>query len=182
VTSRTAAARYARALFDVALTEKAELSNIEAELVAINKLFADHPPLAKVLLNPAVPVPRKRAAMVELTRAGGVSPITSKLLVMLAERDRLILLSDLAAAFRDRVADHQKVVRAEVSSASPLAEGQVDAIKRSLSKASGRSVILTTKIDPAIIGGLVAKVGGTVYDGSIVTQLQKLKQRLVERA
>ena len=182
MTSRTAAARYARALFDVASAEKADLSNIEAELVAIDKLFGDHPTLGKILLNPAVPAPRKRAAMVELTKAGGVSSITSKLLVLLAERDRLVILADLVVAFRDRVADYQKVVRAEVSTASPLAEEQVDAIKRSLSKASGRSVILTTKVDPDIIGGLVARIGGTVYDGSIVTQLQKLKQRLVERA
>ena len=139
MTSRTAAARYARALFDVALAEKADLPTIEAELQGMQTLFGDHPALGKVLLNPAVPVPRKRAAMVELTKAGGLSGITAKLLAMLAERDRLVLLPDLVASFRDRVADHQKIVRAEVSTAAPLAPGQADQIQRSLAKASGRS-------------------------------------------
>jgi F-type H+-transporting ATPase subunit delta len=180
VTSRTAATRYARALFDVALNEKANPQELEAQLTGFADLFARNPELEKVLLNPAVPAPRKRAAMVELTKISGGSPILGKLLVLLAERDRLILLPDIVAAYRDRLADHLKVVRAEVTTAAPLTPERVRQIERSLAQATGRSVTMATKVDPALIGGLVARVGGTVYDASLTTQLEKMKRRLAE--
>ena len=181
MTSRTAASRYARALFDVALKEQANLSEIEAELASFVDLFTAHPALSKVLLNPAVPAPRKRAAVVELTKSAAVSPVLSKLLVLMAERDRLVLLPDLIAAYRQRLADHQKIVRAEVTTATPLNADRLKQIERSLSQATGRAVTLSTKVDPALIGGLVARVGGTVYDASLTTQLQKIRRTLGER-
>jgi F-type H+-transporting ATPase subunit delta len=179
VTARTAAVRYARALFDVALTEQGNLSEIESQLASFAELFTVHPTLAKVLLNPAVPAPRKRAAVAELTKGAGLSPVLEKLLILLAERDRLVLLPDLVAAYRDRVAEHQKVVRANVTTAAPLTAARIDQIQRSLSQATGRAVTLTTHVDPALIGGLVARIGGTVYDASVTTQLEKMRQRLV---
>ena len=181
MTTRTAAVRYARALFDVALKEQGNLPAIEAELASFADLFTAHPELAKVLLNPAVPAPRKRAAVVELTRRAGASPVLAKLLILLAERDRLVLLPDLVAAYRERLADHLKIVRAEVTSASPLSAERIQQIERSLSQVTGRAVTLATHVDPSLIGGLVARVGGTVYDASLTTQLQKMKQRLAER-
>jgi F-type H+-transporting ATPase subunit delta len=180
VTSRTAATRYARALFDVALKEQANLQELESQLVSFADLFTEHRELAKVLLNPAVPTPRKRGAMVELTKSQALSPILRKLLILLAERDRLILLPDLVAAYRDRLADHLRIVRAEVTTATPLAPERISQIERSLSQATGRSVTMATKVDPALIGGLVARVGGTVYDASLTTQLEKMKRRLAE--
>src|SRR4051812_29676668 len=98
---KTAALRYARALFDVALKEHADLSRVEQDLAAFNTLFDSQPTLKKVLLNPAVPVPRKRAAMVQLTERAQTTPIVAKLMILLAERDRLILLPDLLASYRD---------------------------------------------------------------------------------
>src|SRR5581483_4666436 len=127
-----------------------------------------------------VPVPRKRGAVVELTKAAKSSPIVAKLLTLLAERDRLVLLPDLLASYRDRLLDYRHVVRAEVTTASPLAAERATAIQTSLAKMTGRTVILDTKIDPAIIGGVVARIGSTVYDGSVTRQLQKMKERLVE--
>jgi F-type H+-transporting ATPase subunit delta len=178
VTKRTAALRYARALFDVALQEKADLSQIEEQLASFGTLLTTHPLLEKVLLNPAVPVPRKRAATVELTKLITLSPIVSKLLIMLAERDRFVLLPDLIPAFRDRLADYQQVVRADVTTALALSPERIESIRRSLSKTTGRSVTLTARVDATLIGGLVARVGGTVFDASLSTQLHKLKQSL----
>jgi F-type H+-transporting ATPase subunit delta len=180
VTIRTAAVRYARALFDVALKEQIDLSAIEAQLVAFVDMFSGHDALAKVMLNPAVPTPRKRAAMIELTKQAETAPVLSKLLVLLAERDRLIILPDLVTAFRERVADHLKVVRASLVTAAPLESERVAGIQRSLSKATGRTVTVKTQVDPTIIGGMVARVGGTVFDASITTQLQKMRQRLID--
>jgi F-type H+-transporting ATPase subunit delta len=182
VTSKTAANRYARALFDVAVKEKGDLQGLYDQLVAFNQLFPQHPTLAKVLLNPAVPAPRKRAAVAELVKTARMPQVLAKLLVLLAERDRLVLLPDLVTAFRDRLLEHHNVVRAEVTSAAPLAADKIRAIEKSLVQATGRSVELSTRVEPGLIGGLIARVGGTVYDASVTTQLQKMKRRLVESA
>ena len=181
MTNRTAATRYARALFDVALAEKASLQDIESELAAFVDLFRQHPALEKVLLNPAVPAPRKRAAVAEIGKSARLAPVVAKLLVLLAERDRLVILPDLLAAYRTRLLDYQKVVRAEVTTAVPLAPDRVQAIERSLSTATGRTVALQARVDPALIGGLIARVGGTVYDASITRQLGRMKERLQGR-
>jgi F-type H+-transporting ATPase subunit delta len=180
MTNRTAATRYARAVLDVAIKEQANLEQIERELVDFAALLDAQPVLKKVLLNPAVPVPRKRAAMVALLERVTVSSIVSKLLILLAERDRLILIPDLLAAYRDRLADYRKVVRAEVTTATPLTPERVQQIQKSLADVTGRSVLIQTRVDPTIVGGLVAKVGSVVYDASVTRQLEKLKQRLVE--
>lgn len=180
MTSKTAAIRYARALFDVALREQADLDRIERELAGFVDLFEQHPALEKVLLNPAVPVQRKRAAVAELTTRAGTAPILAKLLALLAERDRLIVLPDLLASYRERLLAHRQIVRAEVTTAEPLAAGQADAITSRLAHVTGRTVTLSAKVDPSIIGGLVAKVGSTVYDASVTRQLQKMKDRLAE--
>ena len=109
MTNKTAATRYARALFDVALKERADLEQIERELEQFAGLFTQYPALEQVLLNPAVPVPRKRAAVGELTNRAQVTTTVAKLLALLAERDRLVLLPDLLAAYRERVLDYRKV-------------------------------------------------------------------------
>jgi F-type H+-transporting ATPase subunit delta len=180
VTNKTAATRYARALFDVAVKEKADLEQIERELGEFAALFTQYPDLEKVLLNPAVPVPRKRAAVADLIARAKFSPIVSKLLTLLAERDRLVLVRDLLAAFSERVLDYRNVVRAEVTTATAIDPQRTEAIRQGLAKLTGRTVKVSTKVEPAIIGGVVARVGSTVYDGSVTRQLEKMKERLVE--
>lgn len=180
MTNKTAAARYARALFDVAVKEKADLEQIERDLGQFADLFTQHPPLEKVLLNPAVPVQRKRAAVVDLLGHAKFSPIVSKLLTMLAERDRLVLLRDLLTSYSERVMDHRNVVRAVVTTAAPIDAKRTEAIRDGLARVTGRTVNLAAKIDPTIIGGVVARIGSTVYDGSVTRQLEKMKERLVE--
>ena len=180
MTNRTAATRYARALLDVATKEQADLSRIESDLSGFVALMDAHQGLGKVLLNPAVPAARKRGAVAELVARIDVTPLASKLLVLLAERDRLLLLPDLLNAYRERLMDRQNVVRAEVTTASPLPAEREQHITQSLARVTGRTVKLSTRVDPAIIGGLVARVGGTVYDASVTNQLKRLKQRLEE--
>jgi len=178
VTNKTAASRYARALLDVAIKEKVDLEGIEREFSGIVDLFAKHPPLEKVLLNPAIPVQRKQAAVEELVRRIKPLPIVSKLLVLLASRDRLVLLPDLLAAYRERMLDHLKIVRAEVTTAVKLPADRLQAVEQSLAKMTGRTVTLDTRVDASIIGGVVARVGSTIYDGSVSTQLKKMKEQL----
>lgn len=180
MTNKTAALRYARALLDVGIKEQADLEGLERDLAAFAGLLSDHPTLAKVLLNPAVPVPRKRAAVVELTTMMKPAPIVGKLVTLLAERDRLVLLPDLLASFRDRLLEHRNVVRAELTTTTPLDSARAAAIEQQLARVTGRSVTLQTRTDPAIIGGIVARIGSTVYDGSVARQLEKIKARLTE--
>jgi F-type H+-transporting ATPase subunit delta len=178
VTNKAAANRYARALFDVALKEKVDLQSIDDQLAGFVSLLHDHPTLEKALLNPAVPASRKRLVVDEIAASAKVQTVLAKLLALLAERDRLVLLPDLLASYRDRVLDHRQVVRAEVTTAEPLSAERTKAIEKSLADITGRGVALTTRVEPAIVGGLVARVGGTVYDASVTTQLEKIRQRL----
>ena len=180
MTNKTAATRYARALLDVSIKEKGDLDRIEADLAAWVELLGSHPTLEKVLFNPAVPIQRKERTVAELNARLKTSPVLAKLIALLAERDRLVLLPDLLASYRERLLDHQNVVRAEVTTATPLAAERVQAIERGLAQVTGRTVSIATTVNPSIIGGVVARVGSTVYDGSITTQLQKMRQRLVE--
>jgi len=178
VTNRTAATRYARALLDVALKEQANLATVESQLAELATLFAENEVLRKALHNPAVPVQRKRAAVVEIVAKAGVLPIVGKTLALLAERDRLVILPDVAESFRQRMQDIRNVVRAEVTTTEPLSAERLQAIQRSLATATGRSVELTSRVDAAILGGMVARVGGTVFDASVTSHLQRIRQRL----
>jgi F-type H+-transporting ATPase subunit delta len=180
VTNRTAATRYARALLDVAIKEKADLSQIDAQLAEFAQLVQQNDTLSKALLNPAVPTIKKSAVITELATRAGLHPILAKLLVMLAGRDRLILLPDLVTAYRERLQDYQNIVRADVTTAVPLTADRAQQIERGLARATGRTVKLSTHVDPAIIGGVVARVGSIVYDGSVTNHLERMKHRLEE--
>ena len=156
------------------------LQRIEQDLEWFVDLLEQHTTLETVLLNPAVPVPRKRAAVSEFVDRAGMSPVLAKLLLLLAERDRLVLLPDLLAAYRERLRAYQNIVRAEVTTTEPLAADRAKAIEHSLARVTGRTVTLETRVDPSIIGGVIARIGSTVYDGSVARQLEKMKQRLGE--
>jgi F-type H+-transporting ATPase subunit delta len=181
VTSGAAAGRYARALFDVAIKERADVEKVQSDLQQFVDLFAQHPSLAHTLGNPAIPASKKKAvAQALIERAGGLSPMVAKLMLLLAERDRLALLPDLARIYGERVMDHLNVIRAEVTTAVELAPDRLLALENGLQQATGRKVVLESKVDPSIIGGVITRLGSTVYDGSVTTQLQKLKQSLVD--
>jgi F-type H+-transporting ATPase subunit delta len=101
---------------------------------------------------------------------------------MLADRDRLALLTEIASAYESRLMDLAQVVRAQVTTAVELPAERIGALQQGLARATGRQVQLETRVDPSIIGGAVARIGSTVYDGSVTTQLQKVKERLTAAA
>jgi F-type H+-transporting ATPase subunit delta len=134
-----------------------------------------------VLSNPAIPVQKKRALVQALTaRAGTLSPIVVKLLALLAERARLALLPEIVRSYENRLMEHAQVVRAEVVTAIALPPDRLLALQQGLAGATGRQVQLEHRVDPSIVGGAIARVGSTVYDGSVTRQLEKLKQQLME--
>jgi F-type H+-transporting ATPase subunit delta len=180
MTRRAAATRYARALFDVVRKEKeADLQRVETELTSFTALVSANEPLQHALVAPSIPAARKRAVVESLLTAGGpLAPALSKLLLLLAERDRLSLLADLADAYRDRLREHQQIVSAEVVTAVPLTEDRRAALERGIAAATGRTVVLSAAVDPGIIGGAITRIGSTVYDGSVARQLERLREQL----
>jgi len=180
VTRHAAATRYARALFDVALRES-DVVKVGDELDGFAGMIQSHDVLATIFTNPAIPASRK-AALVKalLERAGSLSTPLQKLILLLADRDRLVLLSDLASAYRERLLDHQRVIRGNVTTAVALDEPTLRLLEQGLARATGRKVILQSKVDPSIIGGVVTRLGSTVYDGSVTTQLNRLRESLIE--
>jgi F-type H+-transporting ATPase subunit delta len=182
MTSRAAAKRYARALFDVAFKE-ANVEKAQDDLQQFADLVSRHEVLSHTLANPAVPAAKKRTVVQALLdRGGAITPAVAKLMLLLAERDRLVLLPDVATAYRERLMDHQKVIRGEVTTAVPIAPDKVRALEQGLGQVTGRKVVLEPRVDPAIIGGVITRIGSTVYDGSVTTQLQKMKEALTESA
>jgi len=180
MTHRGAARRYARALLDVAVAT-GDPQAAERELAAFTDLVGGNEALNKALSNPGVPAPRKRAVVAEiLSSDGSVSPMVSRLLLMLAERDRLTLLPDLLDEYRASLLDHLQVIRAEITTARPLAADRLVALQSRLSETTGKRVSVETRVDPAIIGGVVTRIGSVVYDGSVARQLDRLKQQLIE--
>ena len=183
MTARGSATRYARALFDVAVHERVDLETLHQELAGFSALVTGHEALQRALMSPAVPPARKRAVVDALfDRGGRLNPILGKLIAMLADRDRLTLLPELSAAFERRLMTHRHVVHAELSTAVEIPADRVEALKDGLAQATGREVRMETRVDPALVGGAVARIGSMVYDGSVTTQLQKLKQALIDSA
>jgi F-type H+-transporting ATPase subunit delta len=180
MTSRVAAMRYGRALFDVALAERQDLDQIARELADLAALVAGNQELGRALTHPAIPPARKRAVVEALLSHSPVNVLLSRTLLLLAERDRLALLSDVSDAFRSRLMDHQQVVRAELTTAIELPADRVSALQQGLAAATGRKVQLDVRVDPSIVGGAVTKIGSTVYDGSVTTQLERLRRKLTE--
>ncbi len=175
--NRNSAARYAKALLDVSRQE-GDPQAAERELEAFVSLVTGHDQLARVFVNPAIPAQRKVALVGELAARTGAGPIVRKLIVLLAGRDRLVLLPDLLEEYRSRLLDFQNVVRADVTSAVPLPAGAAEAIGRAIEQRTGRRVSMTSGVDATLIGGVVTRIGSVVYDGSVKRQLEKMKDAL----
>jgi F-type H+-transporting ATPase subunit delta len=176
---KAAGAREARALLDVA-TRESDPDRVGAELDAIADAMRTQPEVQALLLRPGLPIARRVQALQLIASSLGLTPLVSKLLTAFAELDSLRLVPDLAAAYRTRLLDRKNIVSAEITTAVPLTPETADRVGRALGQASGKQVLVSTRVDPAIIGGVVARVGSTVYDGSVTTQLARMRQKLVE--
>ena len=178
---RTSANRYAKALFDVALQEKADLSKINQDLSAFSELLASNSELLRAGERVGVSDAARKAMMAQIADRLGVADQVKKLLVVLTQSRKLNLITDLAESFRERLLAHQNIVRADVTSAVALSPDKTKALAESLSAVTGKKVELSMSVDPALLGGVVARIGSTVYDGSVKTQLERLRHELIEQ-
>jgi F-type H+-transporting ATPase subunit delta len=176
---RTSATRYAKALFDVALAE-ADPAQVERDLATLADAFSSHPDLRRVLTSPTTPHSARVNIVKALIERAAPQPMVARLVMMLADRGRLELLPEILVVYRDRLMAHNNIVRAAVTSAMPMSAEAEQQLTARLERLTGKRVELQSTVDPSIIGGVIARIGGTVYDGSIRTQLDKLRQRLTE--
>lgn len=182
MTRGSLARRYAAALFDV-VRVKGDLENAGRELSDFSALIAGHDQLRKVFETPGVPAQKKRGVVEALlAQSGGVSPEVTRLLLLLADRDRLALVAEVSAAFEARVLTARRIVRAEVVTSEPLGDDRRAGLARALGQAAGAEVRMTERVDPSIVGGVIARVGSVVYDGSITRQLERMRQRLMSES
>ena len=176
--SLASARRYARALFDV-VSKSGDVDAALTELKALGAAIGGHADLQRALTSPGVPLGVKQNVMRELLALQPVSRVVARLLTLIVENDDVNEMEAIVEAFEQRVLDMHQVVRAEITSAVPLTDDKVQAIEASLAAAAGARVVITPKVDPAILGGVVAKVGSRVYDGSIARHLERIRARLV---
>ncbi|MBI2857062.1 MAG: ATP synthase F1 subunit delta, partial [Chloroflexi bacterium] len=172
------AKRHAQAIFQIAL-EKKGVDRWRSELDAITANLSD-PRLRLLLESPKLSLKAKVEVVDRVLP--GVSPQARNLVYLLVSRHRLALLNDIAISYQQLADVHQGVGHAEVTTAVPLSDSQKAHIAERLGAGEGKKVVVTNKVDPAIIGGFVARIDDKLIDGSIRAKLAALKRRLQETA
>ena len=173
---RASARRYAQAAFELAL-EADELDGWLEDLQAIGTAIETES-LGEALDSPQLTSARKVALIDELF-GDSIRPLTRNLLGLLASKNVTRIAPDLANEFAAMVDSHRGVVRAEVVTAAPMDSEQAARLAEMLRDVAGRDVVISSREDPSILGGLIARVGDKVIDGSTRTRLEGMRKRLV---
>ena len=169
--------RYARAIFDLGQAQ-GNLDRVGADLAGLAAAMRTSAELVTVLTNPAIRrADRKRIIDAILVKLGATQ-LSKTVVWLLLDRERLGAVPSISRELAAMIEARAGRVTAEVTSAQPLTKGQADQLVAALEKISGKTVELARKEDPALLGGVVAKLGDTVYDGSLRTQLRALKDEL----
>lgn len=168
------ARRYARAVLELGVEHKNE-EKLGAELGVLAEAMKISPELAETLSNPAFPRADRKKVLEALLQRLGATPITRNVTLLLLDRDRLSALPDISRELTAMIDRRANRVNATVTSAVPLSPIQVRQLQASLEKLSGKQVVLSHEQNPDILGGLVARVGDIEYDGSLRSQLERLR-------
>jgi F-type H+-transporting ATPase subunit delta len=175
--SAAAARRYARALFSIARDDDA-IAGVRSDLAAMGGLIEEMPELRRALFRPLHPVKERRAVLRSLCERAGTSASVSNFLAYLIDQRRLVDFDAIRSEF-ERLSDEQAGrVKASVVAASELPPEQRERLRAALARRTGREIDLEVEVDPGLIGGAIAKVGGVVIDGSLRRQLFQLRDTL----
>jgi len=175
-----AAGRYASALFELALEEKA-LDVVKADLEKFDALVADSADLNRLVRSPAFSSEEQGKALSAILAKGGIKGLAANFLNVITQNRRLFLVREMIRAFKALVARHRGEVSAEVTVAEKLSDTNYDALKSALkSVTGGKDIDFNVKVDPAIIGGLIVKVGSRMVDTSLRTKLNSIKLAMKE--
>jgi len=184
MTVSAVATRYAEALADVVTAGGSALAPQDAlnQLSAFHAALVGSPELYNALTSPAVPASRKKAALARIGDVLGLSKIARNFLFVLIDHHRIRALSEILETFEVVLDERLGFARAEVSSARELNDAQRSALNQTLEQLTGKRIRMRLTVDPALIGGVVARIGSTVYDGSVRGQLSSLERRLSAEA
>ncbi len=171
------ARRYARALLAIG-QEDGNTRKILEETETFDKLVADTPPLREMLEAAQINRRDKKAALEAILAPVGVLPSTRNFLSLLVDKGRMTILSPIVSELRRMIEQLEGIERVEVVVPMPLSAAQRDQLRSVLEDRTGRKVVLEEKVEPGVLGGMVVKVGSTVYDGSAQTQIQQIRQNL----
>ena len=174
----TIARRYASALADVVLKSD-DTEIVKSELTSWNQMMTSNGELLEAFRNPAIAHHNKEKVLESLLEKAKPSKTTANFLRILLRNGRLTELGYINERFEAVLAERRGEVTAEVVSARPLGESERSEIKTNLEKLTGKRVKLNFETNENIIGGVVASVGSTIYDGSVKTQLENLKQQMI---
>ena len=168
-------------VYAVTLLREAERRNaieaVDADLAGLVETIGREPRLARLLEAPQIAASEKRA-FVERTFAGAVDPLTARFLGLVIDKRREGMLGEIAAAWREILEERANRQTATATTAVPLAEAEIEGLRRALERRTGKTITLTHSIDPRLLGGVVVKVGDTVLDGSLRSRLRSLGNRL----
>jgi F-type H+-transporting ATPase subunit delta len=174
------AGRYASALFELALEEKA-LDSVKADLEKFDALLAESPDLKRLVRSPVFSADDKLKALSAILDKAGIKGLAANFLRVLTTNRRLFAVRDVVRGYRALVARHRGEVTAQVIVAEKLSDKNLAALKDALkSKTAGKDIDLDVKIDPSIIGGLIVKVGSQMVDSSLRTKLNSIKLAMKE--
>ena len=172
------ARRYAQALLELGL-EQGNLEKVVEDVTTIANAWHTSPELRNALENPLVAHAAKRALIGELSEQIGAAPVTRSALLLLVDRRRTKTLPYLAKTLAE-LADRRKgIVRAEVTSAAALSEAYYARLRAQLEKMTGKRVVLDQVTDPTLIAGVITRIGDRIFDGSLRTRLQSLRDALM---
>lgn len=173
------AGRYATALFELAIESK-KLKAVEADLKSFKSMLDSSDDLKRLVRSPVFSSDQQQDAIAAIAKKAKLSGITANFLALIARNRRLFAVDDMIRAFNALTAAHRGEVTADVTSATKLSAEQTKALKASLKSALGQDVQLTASVDPALIGGLVVKVGSRMIDTSLRTKLDNLQYAVKE--
>ena len=172
--------KYARALIDV-VVERGIESRVEREIETLQALLAGHELLRQTLETPALPFQPKQQIVEELAARLGLSDTARNFVLVLLHNGRIADFPQAVAALREVLDERRGIVRGEVTSAGPLAEPTREKLVEAVREMTGRGARLDFQQDEELIGGIKLKIGSTVFDGSIQTDLETLKKELASR-
>ncbi|HEX4405195.1 MAG TPA: ATP synthase F1 subunit delta [Polyangia bacterium] len=170
--------RYARALFSIGV-DRGNFEQLGKELEDFAALWTGSAELRDALANPVFKASEKRAVLQSLLPRVAPTADVQKFVLLLLERRRLSAVPHIARAYREMADEHTGRVRAHVTSAQALGPAELERVRQSLARRTGKQVIVETSIDASLIGGIVARVGDLVLDGSVRTQLGTLRDKLL---
>jgi F-type H+-transporting ATPase subunit delta len=171
--------RYTRALFEIA-QEAGKLLEVGSELEALDELLSQDENLREAMRSPVLPREVKGEILDSIADKAGLDPLVANFLRVLLEAQKLVLLPDVVASYREMADEASGRVRGVAISRMPLAPADVEKLAQALSARVKKEVLLEPRQDPSLVGGIVARVGNLVFDGSIRTQLQRMKETLTK--